>query len=314
MTTIFLCNDIWSRLTKGARGSRQRCAVAVAYFGAGASRLLPLPKGSRLVVDASERAVRSGQTCPADLLKQVKRGVAVYSVTNLHAKVFVLGRAAYIGSTNISNRSAAHLIEAVVRTTEPSALLAARQFVYDHCLHELTPTVLRRLAKLYRPPLIPGGKRGSRRVKESSGRPTLPRLFLTQIHLEDWTELDQKFHDNGLAVAKKRRQHPRSFELNSFRHVGNCPYRRGDVVVQVTDEGNGRDLVEPPGNVLNVRTRRNGIRQVSFVYLEQPVQRRRHIKSMARVLGCTQKRLRRNGVVRDPSFAQALLKAWAVAS
>jgi len=92
MTTAFLSRDIWPQLTKAARDSRQRCAVAVAYFGKGASRLLPLGKGSRLVVDASERSVASGQTCPADLIKLVKRGVAVYGVPNLHAKVFVLGR------------------------------------------------------------------------------------------------------------------------------------------------------------------------------------------------------------------------------
>ena len=92
MSAIFVSQGIWPQLTRAARGSRQHCAVAVAYFGKGASRLLPLAKGSRLVVDASERSVASGQTCPADLIKLVKRGVAVYGVPNLHAKVFVLGR------------------------------------------------------------------------------------------------------------------------------------------------------------------------------------------------------------------------------
>ena len=74
------------------------------------------------MVDASERAVASGQTCPADLNKLLNKGVAIYSVPNLHAKVFALGRAAYIGSVNVSNRSALQLIEAAVRTTEPRAV------------------------------------------------------------------------------------------------------------------------------------------------------------------------------------------------
>src|SRR5580704_12654880 len=152
MNATFLSRDIWPQLTKAARGSRRRCVVAVAYFGKGASRLLPLAKGSRLVVDASERSVGSGQTCPADLIRLVKRGVAVYSVPNLHAKVFVLGRTAYIGSPNVSNR-------------------AARHFVEQNCLHELTPTVLKRLAKLYRPPLFPGGKRGKPRQAMTFKRP-----------------------------------------------------------------------------------------------------------------------------------------------
>ncbi|MBZ0070859.1 MAG: phospholipase D family protein [Gammaproteobacteria bacterium] len=312
MSIEFVSQEIWPQLTRAVRGSRQRCAVAVAYFGAGASRLLPLPKGSRLVVDASERSVASGQTCPADLIKLTKRGVSIFSVPNLHAKVFVLGRTAYIGSTNVSSRSASHLVEAVIRTTEPGAVDAAREFVQQHCLHELTPTVLKRLAKLYRPPLIPGGKPGKRQQARTSKRPALPRLFLAQLHFEDWSERDQTLHDSALAVAEKRRKHPRSFELDSFRNTGKCIYQRGDVIIQVLDEGNGNILVAPPGNVLHVRTRRDGKKQVSFIYLERPARRRRPIKSLARTIGCTQKQLRRNGMVRDRSFAQALLSTWVI--
>jgi len=145
MTTAFLSKGIWPQLTKAVRASPHRCEVAVAYFSAGASRLLPLAEGSRLVVDASERAVASGQTCPADLLKLVKDDVAVFSVSNLHAKVFLIGRSAYIGSANVSGRSASLLLEAVVRTNEHSAVRAARSFVRKCCVRQLTPKVLERL-------------------------------------------------------------------------------------------------------------------------------------------------------------------------
>jgi hypothetical protein len=312
MSTIFLSQDIWSKLTKTVRASRRGCDVAVAYFGAGAGRLLPLPKGSRLVVDASERAVASGQTSPADLSKLLKRGVIVYSVPNLHAKVFVLGNAAYIGSTNVSGRSESHLVEAAIRTTDPSAVLAARKFVQRHCLHELTPNVLKRLAKVYRPPRVPGGRRKNKGQVETSQRPTIPRVFLAQLHLEEWSDRDQALHDAAEVVATKRRKRPRSFELESFRQTGRCPYQRDDVVIQITNEGRGRVLVTPPGNVLHVRNRRDRNRSVSFVYLERPVRRRRTINSVARAIGFSQKRLRRDGLIRNRAFAEVLLKTWAV--
>lgn len=309
MSTVFVSQNVWPQLNKAVRRARQRCDVAVAYFGAGASRLLPLPKGSRLVVDASERAVASGQTCPADLIKL--RSVAKYSVPNLHAKVFVLGSAAYIGSANVSRHSASQLVEAVIRTTEPGAVRAARSFVRQHCLHELTPTVLKRLAKLYRPPRLPGGKRGKRQHAVTSRQPSLPRLFLAQLRLQDWSDKDQALHDAEIVVARKRQKHPRSFELESFRQTGKCIYQRGDVVIQVTDEGKSRVLVSPPGNVLHVRTRGDGSRQASFVYLEHPARRRRPVKALARTLGQgALKRLRRNWQVRNPEFARALLNAW----
>lgn len=312
MNAEFLTGKVWSQITKAVKDSRQRCAVAVAYCGKETASLLPLREGSRLVVDASERAVASGQTYPNALLRLVKEGVAVYSVPNLHAKVFVIGGTAFVGSNNASGRSASHLIEAAIRTTDPGVVRAARQFVGDLCLHELTPEVLKQLAKLYRPPLLPGGKRRKKPVKESGGRPSLPRLLLAQLELEDWSEDDQALHDAAVTVAEERRKHPRSFELNSFRYTGVSPYRRGDVVVQVTDEGSGNVFVEAPGNVLHVRTRRNRRGQVTFVFLERPARRRRRVKDLASALGCTQKRLRRQGVVREQALARALLNAWAV--
>jgi hypothetical protein len=312
MGTVFVSKDIWPHLTKAARGSRGKCAAAVAYFGKGASRLLPLPKGSRLVVDASEGAVASGQTCPAELIKLQKRNVAVYSVSNLHAKVFVLGNAAYIGSANASGRSATQLIEATIRTTERGAVRAARKFIQENSLHELTPTVLRRLAKLYRPPRIAGGKKGRRQKPVISSGPVLPRLLIAQLHLGDWSERDQSLHDEAMVVAKKRQKHPRTFELDSFRVAGKCRYQRGDLVIQVTDEGAGKVMVAPPGNVLHVRTRTGGRFPISFVYLELQARRRRHIKAVARVLGYgSLKQLHRDGMIRKASFAQALLSAWA---
>jgi hypothetical protein len=312
VSTDFLTQDIWPQLSKAVRYSRRLCAVAVAYFGAGSSRLLPLPKGSRLVVDASERAVASGQTCPAELLKLVRSGVTVYSVPNLHAKVFVLGKTAYVGSTNASSRSASQLVEAVLRTTEPSAVQAARTFVEDHCLHELTPEVLNHLSKLYRPPLIPGGKSKQRLAPHSAKHPTLPRLHLAQLRRMEWNDRDQALHDAGLVVARRRRKHPRTFELTSFRVAGQCRYQKGDVVIQVTDEGAGKVLVSPPANVLHVRGRKDAKGRISFVYLEHASRPRRDVRKLAHQLGRgSQRRLRRDGLVRDKAFARSLLGLWA---
>lgn len=312
MTTTFLSSDIWPQLEDAARTARVRCAVAVAYFGAGASKLLPLPKGSHLVVDASDGAVKSGQTCPADLLKMVERGVTVFSVPNLHAKVFVLGRTAFIGSANASNRSASQLVEAVIRTTEPGAVGAAREFVSGLCLHELTPEVLKRLGKLYVAPRIGGGKRGKKAPREKTPSPTLPRLLLAQLEREQLSESEQAIHDAGLPIAKKRRQHSRGFELESFWVTGTHPYKPGDVVFQVVDEGGGNVLVSPPGNVLYMRSGRSGARNVTFVYLELPSRHRRQLRLLARILQCKQVQLYHDGVIRNKSFGRALLNYWAI--
>src|SRR5438132_14212299 len=112
MTIVLLTTNIWRTLTAATK-TRTKPVVAVAYFGQGAAKLLPLPSGSRLVVDASEGAVKSGQTCPAELSKLLNRGVRIYSRQNLHAKIFVFGTKVFVGSANVSQRSASILREAM---------------------------------------------------------------------------------------------------------------------------------------------------------------------------------------------------------
>jgi hypothetical protein len=298
-------------LTRAAKANSRRSDAAVAYFGQGASKLLPLNKGSRLVVDASELAVRSGQTHPGDLIKLQAHGVRVFSVTNLHAKVFVLGKTAYIGSANASNRSAGHLVEAVVRTADDATVSSARRFVRNLCLQELTPTILKRLQSMYRPPRIPGGKSARKKTATQSEEATLPRLLLAQNRYVDWSDQDDARHHIALAVAEKRREHPRSFELTSFQFKGKCPYRRDDVVVETLIEPNGITMVSAPANVLHVRTWHDGTRSSSFIYLERPVRRRRSMMSWAKQLGRgSLKRLSRNGLVRDKSFGKAILSSF----
>jgi hypothetical protein len=55
----------WDRIQMLVNNQPGRCHVGVAYFGSGASKLLPLDAGSVLVIDMSERAVKSGQTKPS---------------------------------------------------------------------------------------------------------------------------------------------------------------------------------------------------------------------------------------------------------
>jgi hypothetical protein len=309
LTTSLFHQGVWSMLTQATKASSHRSDVAVAYFGQGASRLLPLRKGSRLVVNASEAAVRSGQTHPNDLIALQNKGVRVYSVGNLHAKVFLLGNTVYIGSANVSNRSADRLVEAVIRTTDKSALVAARQFVRALCLQELTPTVLRRLQVIYRPPLIPGEKSSNRKLRKESDEASVPRVLFAHNKYVEWSDQDDARHDAALNVAKRRREHPRSFELTSFNFKGKCPYRRGDVVVETLPERQGI-MFSAPANVLHVRSWSDGSRVTSFIYMERPIRPRRSIRRLAKQLGRgAMKRLHRNGLVRDKSFGKAILNS-----
>jgi len=283
MKTIFLGGEVWPELTRAAKSAKQPCDVAVAYFGKGASRLLPLPPNSRLVVNASEQAVKSGQTCPAELLALHKKRVAIHFVQNLHAKVFVLGKAAFVGSANASINSSENLVEAVVRLTDPKAVLAAREFVRASCADEMLPEYLSTLQKMYRPPMTPGGTGKS--VKHTSKRRSISRVFLAQTGPIEIDEDQQTLMARGDIIARKRMEQPRRNRKHAFLVWGKCSYLPGDIVVVVELAKSKSRLVSMPGKVLHVEKKLLNGETNNFVYLEQKPGKRRSIDTIAGKLG-----------------------------
>jgi hypothetical protein len=313
VSTKLLPEGAWKRIRGAIRLSKKPVLAAIAYFGQGGAKRLPLRKGSRIVVDASEHAVRSGQTHPNSLLELHRKGVRIFSVGNLHAKVMVIGRRAFIGSANVSNRSEKGLVEAVVETTDESAVEATRQFVRDLCLQPLGPERLKELQGQYRPPMVPGGKRGNR-ARRSRERPDagLDRTWLVHLVRREWTPGEWAVHDSGMREAKKRRHHQRTWDVDSFRWSSKPPYRRGDQAIVVMTEDSGRVLVDAPGTVLDSRRFEEGRRQGSFVYLERPRVRRKALALLARQIGRgSKKRLMRGGPVASGAFLERLLGAFA---
>jgi hypothetical protein len=310
MTTEFIEDRIWPRLTAAARGGKGLALIAVAYLSEGASRRLPLRRGSVVVVNASVDNVKKGSTCPADLLRLQKKGVRVFNVTNLHAKVYVFGRQAFIGSANASETSANRRKEAMVRTTERGVVADARAFVRGLCQEELGPETLASLQKLYRRPKFPGGTRRSRSKATGRVRAEYSPIRLAQLTRGDgYPEGSETAYQAGLRAAKSRRKHRKTHFLDEFRW-NNDTIRRGDLVVQVVDEGDGPRLVTPPGSVLNTKRWSNGRSGCTFVYLEVPNLKRVRVNKLAKRLGRgAGKKLRRSGRV-GGDLATKLREAW----
>ena len=131
--TQLITNNIWQTLTSALKNTNGKSIVAVAYFGQNGAKMLPLKKGDILVVDASEKALKTGQTCPDELLKLYNKGVQVYSFDNLHAKLFLIGNVLYCGSTNVSGNSAKRLKEAILTTNDKIAIEDAKTFIKSLC-------------------------------------------------------------------------------------------------------------------------------------------------------------------------------------
>lgn len=103
----------WDEIAEDLRpGRRGPVTAVVAYVGTDGDTLMPLRKGDRLVCEATEQLIGRGFTNAAVLQRFARRGVEIYSVKGLHAKVVVGKGFAWVGSANASNFG---YLEAVVR-------------------------------------------------------------------------------------------------------------------------------------------------------------------------------------------------------
>lgn len=254
--------------------------------------------------------MKCGQTCPAELSKLANKGVRIFSVRNLHAKVFVLGDRAFIGSTNVSTHSAGTLIEAVMTVTNRGMIAAATAFVRGLCLDELGPEELKQSTKIYRPPRFTDAGRRRKRAERGGAAKDIRPALLAQLVMEDPPEGSEDTLESGRTIAAKRVSNKKQFVLQAFGWSGVCPFNRRDKVVQIVDETGRRTLVSPPGSVIYTRKWRRKNRKLTYVYLEVPVRRRISLKTLARKLGRdSRKRLLRGGRVRR-DFAERLLAVW----
>lgn len=158
----------------------------------------------------------------------------------LSARCGVTGRAG--SSANASFHSAESLIETVVRSTDPSTESAAREFVRNQCLQELTPRLLADLAKIFNPPL---GLSPSDSKPPKPPRAGIPRVFLAQLVHEPRDKDIKPIRDEGLTEAKSFPKHPRSFRVEDFRHEGRCPYSVGNMIDTLTTDHGLRSVRRP---------------------------------------------------------------------
>jgi hypothetical protein len=316
MSTKLLTKDIWQRITALAKRKKGAVAVvAVAYCGKGARKRLPLKGGSLLVVDASPTTVRAGLTDPAELLWFFDRDVSIYSVQNLHAKVFVFGDTAIVGSTNVSSRSASILQEAAIMSRNKSVAAQCRRFIEDQAREPLERAYLEHLDKIPRTPRHFGSK-----ASRQNDSPDL-RLWIVPLWEEDWDDKDCQEADKARPQAHRKIRAPVE-KLDEFQWPGKWFAQRlleRDLIVQVTKKRKDLFNVSPPSHVVDIKPYTKGANKISnmIVFLGKPkdksqIRRERAIAKLGPHGKAIENRhdVRQPFLVRDPEAVRAILGLW----
>ena len=318
-TTTFLSNEtLWLELAARIKAARHVDA-AVAYFGQGGAKLLPLRKGDRLVVDMSPATVRAGGTDPRELEKLINKGVQAFTRRNLHAKTVVAGNAVISGSANVSRRSKEVLDEAAILTSDPTAVRRAREFIDRLCTEPVRPEYLEECKRIYKPPRI-AGRRSDEQPRQK--RAAHAKLWLVNLSEASIPEAEVVRYEQGEEQAKNRLKDDRRSTTESF-HWPSKPrmadeLELGDWIIQMTTYDDRSVLVSPPGQLLYVdhyARGRSSSRTRWVFHLEMPrrgecmswPQFRRLARGLLGIRGSASPRTR---AVRDIQAADSLLSLW----
>jgi hypothetical protein len=185
---------------------------------------LNLKDGDTLVIDASEKNVRSGVTNPHEIASFINIGVNVFSKEGLHAKVFVFDDESIVGSTNISQNSARNLVEAVVISNDRNLVAESIDFVCSIATERLTPEYVAYLKTIYKLPKPSNIEPGS-------------TLWVQKTSDYEYSDIENEAHNIGIKKLKHEALKNSKYELTSIRYRSNTTLARkvkaGDLLIQI---------------------------------------------------------------------------------
>jgi hypothetical protein len=317
--TRFLSNETLWQAIAGRIKAASHVEAAIAYFGQGGARLLPLRNGDRLVVEMSPATVRAGGTDPREVEKLMQRGVEAFTRRNLHAKIVIADRAVISGSANVSRHSQQVLDEAAILTTDPSAVRRAGEFIDRICNEPVRPEYLEKCKSIYKPPLLNSRRAGS---KNSQPRVAHAKLWLVNLQEASLPDSEVERYEQGEEKAKKLVKVQGRSTTTSFH----WPYQPkmvreldlGDWLIQIMTYDDKSILAYPPGQLLFVdhyvrnpdRGKKRWVFHLEIPKRGEPLTWKEFRRATKSVLGLGALSKPRTKPVRDIQVADGLLSLW----
>lgn len=246
MATKFLSDNIW-RTIKTLSDKSRKTKVAVAYFGTGATKLFKLKQGDILLVAMTIGNVKAGQVNPSEIEILFKRGVQIFTLTNLHSKIFLFDKSVIVGSTNASYNSVDTLIEAGVFTDDKKAIKDADNFFKDNCVEKVDAAYIKLCKKKYNAPKFFGAK--SKLTKRNFKGQFSPLWVLSTSEIGKEYPSDVKLYDKKLPVFQSKLKNKKKYEVEKIRFplksrvISNI--KTGDIIIQIFCHKVKADVYEP---------------------------------------------------------------------
>lgn len=238
-----ITNNVWSQVKKLI--GKQNKVAAIAYVSKGTP--LSFRRGDTLICDASDNAIKTGETDAGMIKSFLQAGASVYSCPTLHAKLLVSGDMAVVGSANLSASSENYLVEASLITTRTQIRSQVSALIYnivkastlidgDFVTHICSLPVTRH----FRP---------NARHKKSITRDIGNRYWIVHTRLlETWPAYEDQYIEEGEGKARERTEDKHS-DISWIRWVGKGRFRElakpGDTLIEIMRRGTRYTVMAP---------------------------------------------------------------------
>jgi len=238
MDTI-ITGDIWRQVRPYAKAAKRRF-VAVAYVSTDGG--IGFRRNDVLICDASDKAIKSGETSARLLQSLHRKGVELRSRPDLHAKTAIFGHHALVGSCNLSAASAEDLTELALLTDKKQVVAQTTAFI--HALRETTEEIgdafLRRILKIK---VRPARRRGPRRKGKTTRLGNKVWLISVRQLAEDSFPKEQPFVEKAEKKASSLVA-DKDDAISWIRWTGKARFRAdarpGDMVIQIWKSLSGK--------------------------------------------------------------------------
>ena len=234
-----ITGDIWRQIRPYAKAAKRR-SIAVAYVSTDAR--IGFRPNDVLVCDASDKAIKSGETSARLLQSLHRKGVELRCRPDLHAKAAVFGRHALVGSCNLSAASAQDLTELALLTDRKQVVAQTTAFI--HALRETTEEIgddfLRRILKIR---VRPARRRGPKRKEKATRLGNKVWLISVRQLAEDSFPKEQQFVEKAEKKASSLVA-DKDASISWIRWTGKARFRAvarpGDMVIQIWKSLSGK--------------------------------------------------------------------------
>ncbi len=244
--------EVWSELHKHASNKDDRIRAAIAYV---TTSHLHFKEGDLLICDASDRAIAKGMTAANILRNLIRNNVDLYSLSDLHAKVAVIGNMSLIGSANMSNSG---LCEATYLTDDIQLKSLLISFI-DRLRRQAIQIDLKFIERILKIVVEKGDAKPAKKLRPIISSAECRTWFVSTRPLSNKLQDAEKAQESqgmksaikasSKATSKTKAKHPTHREgikngIDWIRMTGNSRFKKevkpGDIIIECYVEKIGK--------------------------------------------------------------------------